>query len=333
MAVKYFLAKDIVAEITAMAFNYKAVVAERDRDAGQDRITPLAVRDWLARLRLLEGVPFNTIVADSELLPKESIRFFYLDRAWTDALVQGALSVGTVNSGDRAQLQTLYPVIRDEIDAQERLVRLPGSEALQLGKAAQITGLLLRSRAVSGWPALQVRAYRREVGNDEDIIPESSPDRLKVLRLERLAPAVLLALFDGVPEVVHIEEPRQGVQFGVELDPQGGNTFRATVRARDVREAADVKPLKHMPISFRAGAPGVLDLRATAEDFLHEASTHMNDDGKLNGAEFALQMIRFPYRQVFGDPNSPNATEKKDVFRPTVAFNLAGLFTKFKDRI
>ena len=64
MAVKYFLAKDIVAEITAMAFNYKAVVAERDRDAGQDRITPLAVRDWLARLRLLEGVPFNTIVAD-----------------------------------------------------------------------------------------------------------------------------------------------------------------------------------------------------------------------------------------------------------------------------
>ena len=59
----------------------------------------------------------------------------------------------------------------------------------------------------------------------------------------------------------------------------------------------------------------------------------MNDDGKLNGAEFALQMIRFPYRQVFGDPNSPNATEKKDVFRPTVAFNLAGLFTKFKDRI
>ena len=120
MAVKYFLAKDIVAEITAMAFNYKAVVAERDRDAGQDRITPLAVRDWLARLRLLEGVPFNNIVADSELLPPESIRFFYLDRAWTDALVQGALSVGTVNTGDRVQLQTLYPAIRDEIDEQER---------------------------------------------------------------------------------------------------------------------------------------------------------------------------------------------------------------------
>ncbi len=33
---------------------------------------------------------------DSALLPEESIRWFYLDRRWTDALVQGALSVGTV---------------------------------------------------------------------------------------------------------------------------------------------------------------------------------------------------------------------------------------------
>ena len=326
MPVKYFEAATVVAEIKAMSFQYKAVVSERDQDAGKDCITPLAVRDWLARLRLLEGVPFNTIVADSELLPKESIRFFYLDRAWTDALVQGALSVGTVNSGDRAQLQTLYPAIRDEIDAQERLVRLPGSEALQLGQAAQITGMLLRSRAVSGWPALQVRAYRREVGNDEDIIPESNPDRLKLLRLERLAPAVLLALFDGVPEVVHIEEPRQGVQFGVKLAPQGdGNSFSATVRARDIFTAKDVEPNKNMPVSFRGGAPGVIDLKRTLDTFHNEVSVH-------SGAEFALQMIRFPYRQVFGDPNSPNAAEKQDVFRPTAAFNLAGLFAKFKDR-
>ena len=46
------------------------------------------------------------LVPDAELLPLESIRFFYLDRAWTDALVQGALSVGTVNTADRAQLES-----------------------------------------------------------------------------------------------------------------------------------------------------------------------------------------------------------------------------------
>ena len=328
MASKFLGATAVFAQVKGLAAGFVPRPFDHDKRIGRDKITPLAVRDWLARLRLLEGVPFNNIVADSSLLPPESIRFFYLDRAWTDALVQGALSVGTVNTGDRVQLEALYPAIRGEIDEQERLVRLPGSEAPQRGAAAQITGLLLRSRAVSGWPGLQVRAYRREVGNDENIIPESDPDRLKVLRLERLAPAVLLALFDGVPELVHIEEPRQGLQFGVKL-VSSASGFNATVRARDVRVAKDVEPKKEMPVSFRAGSPGVLDLRATGTAFLGTASTHMNDDGKLTSAEFALQMIRFPYRQVFGDPNSPNAAEKSDVFRPTVARNLSGLLSTF----
>jgi hypothetical protein len=32
---------------------------------------------------------------------------------------------------------------------------------------------------------------------------ESHPDRIKLLRLERLAPAVLFCLFDGIPQMVH----------------------------------------------------------------------------------------------------------------------------------
>ena len=60
-----------------------------------------------------------------------------------------------------------------------------------------------------------MQAYHTDRGQDAEIIPESDSDRLKVLRMERLAPAVLLVLFDGVPAVVHVEEPpRQGVQFG-----------------------------------------------------------------------------------------------------------------------
>lgn len=335
MVAKYFTADSVFSQLKDMPLGYQASVVDRDKALGRDRITPLPVRDWLARLRLLEGVPFNNLVADAELLPHESIRFFYLDRAWTDALVQGALSVGTVNSSDRAQLEALYPAIRREIDEQERQVRLPGSEAHQLGKAGQISGFLLRSRAVSGWPGLQVRAYKREIGNDEDIIPESHPDRIKLLRLERLAPAVLLALFDGVPEVVHVEEPRQGIQFGVKLIPKNNdpNTYTASVRARDVVTGTDVEPKINMPVSFRPGSPGVLDLRATAETFLAEDKTNMNLDGTLDGAEFALQMIRFPYRQVFGDPNSPNAVEKSAVFRPTVAHNLDNLLAAFEEKL
>src|SRR5215470_18527197 len=191
----------------------KIVVTDSDEDENVGpRIVPLDVRRFLGRLRLLEGVPFSYFTPDSLLLPPESIRFFYVDRNWTDALVEGALSVGTVNSSDRAQLEQLYRQIRDEIDEEERTVREPGGEEVQKGPAGTIGGFLLRSRAVSGWPGMHVRAYRKEVGKDNEIIPESHPDRIKVLRLERLAPAVLLVLFDGVPAVVHLEEPRHGLQ-------------------------------------------------------------------------------------------------------------------------
>src|SRR5262249_28487489 len=51
--------------------------APADTDDGGEHVVPFDIRQWLARLRLLEGVPFAYLVADSELLPLESIRFFY----------------------------------------------------------------------------------------------------------------------------------------------------------------------------------------------------------------------------------------------------------------
>ena len=89
----------------------------------QNTAMPAELRNWLVSLRLLNGVPFANLVADSELLPQESIRWFYMDRRWTDALVQGALSVGTVNSDDRIQLDAQYDAIRAELDTEERNVR------------------------------------------------------------------------------------------------------------------------------------------------------------------------------------------------------------------
>ena len=92
--------------------------------ADDDTAMPAELRNWLVRLRLLEGVPFANLVADSELLPAESIRWFYLDRRWSDAIVQGALSVGTANSDDRIQLTAQYAAIRAELDTEERNVRV-----------------------------------------------------------------------------------------------------------------------------------------------------------------------------------------------------------------
>lgn len=297
-----------------------------------DRVVPNELRGWLARLRLLQGVPFSYLVADAQLLPKESIRFFYLDRAWTDALVQGALSVGTVNSSDRAELAALYKVVRDELDEEERRVRLPGGETVQQGPAGPVTGFILRSRAVAGWPGLHVRAYDRELDVADDAsIPESDPRRIKLLRMERLAPAVLLVLFDGIPAVVHIEEPRQGIQFGVRLTPAAGdpNRLQAGVKARNANTALDVNsnPNDMVPVPFRRGTPGVLDIKKLNEALLAKPGTHMG--AAVDGAEFALQMLRFPYRQVFGDPSVNAAPPLVDVFRPTISMKaLAKTFAR-----
>ena len=387
-----FVATLMAEAVSLLGTSIVKVIGEDAPDPGP-RAVPRDLRLWLGRLRLLAGVPFSHLVADAALLPIESIRFFYLDRDWTDALVQGALSVGTVTTADRAALTELHGVVRDEIDEAERLVRLPGVDpgaAVPTGPAGTITGFILRSRLVSGWPGLHVRGYGAdnlalnppvpddEVGEEHD----TTLRRLGLLRLERLAPAVLLALFDGVPSVVHIEEPRAGIQFGVEeqgmqlagtvrltldrirsfdvpvgvrfndplsrtvlrttaathgedavidvavestgatiawvgagtglelVDPlehvvsaavtqmQPVGDVRAEVFLRDKNDGRRLDPPVPVDVPFRPNAPGVIHLQALAKR-MTDADPALGTD--LDAAEFALQMLQFPFRAVFGD--------------------------------
>jgi hypothetical protein len=307
------------------AQSYADIVTDRDPDDGE-HVVPGELRRFLARLRLLHGVPFSYLVPDAKLLPIESIRFFYIDRAWTDALVQGALSVGTISSADRTQLEAVYPHIRAEVDEAERSIRQPKGEELLKAGSGTITGFILRSRAVSGWPNLHVRAYSRDVVADDALTTaaESDPSRMKVLRMERLAPAVLLVLFDGVPAVVHIEEPRQGIQFGVRIDPDGPPNQRR-VKVRDCNTGNPVPPEKaftptnSVPVPFRPNAPGVLNMAALRTRLATKAP---NSGGTLEPNEYALQMLRFPFRQVFGDPDNQTESERfyaLDEFKAKVA--------------
>jgi hypothetical protein len=323
--------RDIVA--TAVLHMAQELVLEVDTEAPDPgpRAVPRDLRLWLARLRLLEGVPFSHLVADASLLAPESICFFHVDRGWTDALVEGALSVGTVTTTDRAALESLYGTVREEVDEAERLVRMPGWEpgvAVPVGPAGPLSGFLLRSRMVSGWPALHVRGYAQDnlrlatpvpddqVGEEHD----GALGRLGLLRLERLAPAVLLALFDGVPQVVHVEEPRAGVQFGVDED-DGAGPVGARVVLRDLATGERFPDGRSIRVRFRRDAPGVVHLDATARRML----ASIRDGGPpLDAAEFAMQMLQFPYRAVFGDRTltggaalPPGAT-----FRPVVGLAL-----------
>jgi hypothetical protein len=155
---------------------------------------------FLAHLRLLVGVPFDYLVADERLLPDESIRFFYLDRSWTDRLVDGAIAVGKIGTREQAHHQGHAPSVNQQIDLTERMVRTlqRGLQSFSDAKAANdatptpantVTGFLLRSSAVSGWPHMDVRAYKTDIPEPFDPADQKvSAQQLNTLRLELARP-------------------------------------------------------------------------------------------------------------------------------------------------
>jgi hypothetical protein len=294
------------------------------RDDDEDGIIPAELRRWLVQLRLLEAVPFGYLVADSDLLPQESIRWFYLDRRWTDALVQGVLSVGTVNSDDRTHLAAQYPAIRDELDSEERNRRRAATDPRLSGGGGPVSGFVLRSKAVSGWPAIHVRAFSGDPaagpGKDSDQPPDDMEVRL--LRLERLAPAVLFCLFDGIPRTVHLEEPRQGVQFGFDMTNQPGGTTKAQLEPRNAESFAYIPAQPKIDVKFRhRGASGVVDIKRL-EDELADIDDTLGPDGEMNSGEYALQLVQFPWRQVWGDMANADkpAANKELAFKPVISY-------------
>ena len=185
---------------------------------------------FLSHLRLLIGVPFDYLCPDDRLLPDESIRFFYIDRSWTDRLVDGAIAVGKIGTREQAHHQGHAPAVNQQVDLSERIVRTiqRGLQSFSTAKAANdkspapadtITGFLLRSSAVSGWPQMDVRAYSVDIPEPLDPAdPHVQPLQLTTLRLELLSPGIMLALFQGVPQLVILEEPHNGVMFGLHVD-------------------------------------------------------------------------------------------------------------------
>lgn len=282
---------------------------------------PASLGNWLARLRLLYGVPFNYLVPDSRLLPMESVRFFYIDRNFTDRLVDGALSVGKTTTREYAQAQATHGAMRNKVDDEERLLRSQLRKDSTVSRiiasqTADLTGLLLRSRAVSGWPGMEVKAYR---GTSEG---KPGGTRLNLLRMDRLAPDVMLCIFEGVPTRVDVEEPREGIQFGVDLyragssgvvqpdknvpsgfklklrkvtGPLAGQVAGATAAQLDV-------PAKTQVVPVRRSNRRVLHMRLLRERLQAALAASGDPDanpGTLTSGELALEMFQLPFQQRF----------------------------------
>lgn len=296
--------------------------------AVEDRV-PEPLRNFLARLRLLYGVPFNYLVPDSRLLPVESIRFFYIDRNFTDRLVDGALSVGKTTTREFLHAQAMHGDVRRHVDEEEHLLRRQlrgGTGSTTVTVPPELTGLLLRSRAVSGWPGLEVKAFR----GTTKATPTGTGKKLPLLRMDRLAPDVMLCIFDGVPTRVDIEEPREGIQFGVDLHqpkPDGTPTpdddvpsgFKLKLRwlrgantgqqvGRETPPVVTPMP-EPVPVPVRKSNRRVVHVEALRDALKQRldaiGGTAASPGAALTSGELALEMFQFPFRQRFEDNGDP----------------------------
>jgi hypothetical protein len=198
-----------------------AAMAESAGEAIELSHLPDDMAAWLAHRCLLEGVPLRYLVPDETMLPPESIRWFFVDEDWLDSLVSGALSLGADSTRDQMLMAGVQDTVRQDI--QSALLKVAPAAA-QASIVATPAGFLLCSAMVSGWPRLEVQAFSAEDGTQT----------LPALRLERVEPGVLLAIFPDLPRRVELRTPPEAVHFAA----RDGVT--ATDESRNARRVLDV---------------------------------------------------------------------------------------------
>jgi hypothetical protein len=136
---------------------------------------------------------------------------------------------------------------------------------------------------------------------------------IPLLRMTRLAADILLVLFPAIPAWVQIDEPREGIAFGVE-DAEGANRSPVWVRhlvGADVGAQFGTDPVADAVDSTSAtdattGAIDLLKMRsllAANPGLAAELPLKTYAKGQLSPADFALQMVKLPERMIFQAPS------------------------------
>ena len=195
------------------------------QDIHFDRISTVPTR--LIDLRLLQRLPLHYLIPDDQLLPAESMRFFYLDPFWIKAAVDGALSAATTSRRQRMPFHDLYERIWEVLNGPRAT---GGTATSSVRLDGTVTGFVMRSNVVGRWPSLRVSA--RDSGDNE----------LGTF-IERLTPSLLVCLIVGVPQEIDVIEPSAETGFGVveragswfeprvpaQSSPSGGSNSAATI--------------------------------------------------------------------------------------------------------
>ena len=292
-----------------------------------------SVVSWLSRLRLLEGVPFPYIVPSEGMLPNDSIRFFHVDRNWLDALVDGALSVGIIDSRgalaatDVEDREDLYQKLMTQLNEREitadsyrrsaaayskvksvdfeQMRSMNNSDrftaigqifsGIKYEMGGSITGFLLRSSIVRDYPGLEITAYFAPQFVDDDSEQAYHDDYLlDTLRQVRLSETIMLCLFNGIPSHLRIKEPSEGIRLGVD-------TLNGIDDPGTYQFTADYKNINGIQVKNKTIPVGIR--KSTNDKSVLKISDLVDiegwDGGLSKGGLVATQLMQFPYQQDF----------------------------------
>jgi len=264
------------------------------RSLALDALPPIpdVVSAFIGQLRLLAGVPFSSLVPDELMLPPESFRLFAVDPNWIAALVDGAFSIGRATSADATADATKIASVHVASSSYARAARTNDRPQLAALKAAPasvalevVTGVLLRSELVSGWPQLNLNGYSDTAGTHE----------LPKLRMVRLSNSVTLCLFDGTVQLVTIHEAPEQLHCGVELAGAAASTTLRAVSgpnpgAQYLTDPEGGPASASVPLRADGQTLCVADAAASV---LNKLTTDFSQTiPSFTSAEFALQFIK-----------------------------------------
>ncbi|KFA54614.1 hypothetical protein S40293_02194 [Stachybotrys chartarum IBT 40293] len=159
------------------------------------------VYSWIMDKVHLGNVPAHYLIPDPAFLPDESLRLFHVDANWTDALIDGALSLAN-HCGGAPDEDHERIAIKTAVNA-----RLRAPDAKLGGWHVQMPryGFVLRSQLLVQFPDLAVSVHfapeRREpvIQGLNRQLPYGVPPQQPILVQKRLAPDTMYCLFDAAP--------------------------------------------------------------------------------------------------------------------------------------
>ncbi|NEO88874.1 MAG: hypothetical protein F6K56_00725 [Moorea sp. SIO3G5] len=226
---------------------------------------PTTVTNWLDDLRLLKGIPFNYLVPDEAMLPVESIRFFNVDNNWLEAVTDGAFAIGRASDSDYQNDQNyLYNALYSDLET------------------LTLSGFLLRSEAVSGWPDMQIEAFDKE-GNSLDSV-----------RVEQLSSSIMLCIFEGSLDRVELHLKPEILHYGLTPDNSAQSGYVKYLRDNSGSELTS-EPVE-CSISERK-----LDIAQLKSDIDTKYSNNGNIEwaDSATSAELAVQMLEGVEKVIF----------------------------------